>query len=169
MAQHHALPPEDIDLVANWLVFDRVRAVAGVLTGLFAGVLALAVAGALAVMNGMEFLYPVKLMATPVLGFAATEYSAGFLTLVTGFIVFQFMCTFWGFVYSHFVKTDALGPLLAMGAVWGFFSWVFEWNLFLHAEKAIVYSGVSPSAALLVCMVYGVSMSSLAFFNRVLR
>ncbi len=163
------LPVEDIDMIATWLVADRTRWLAGIVAGLFSGVLALGVAGVLSYINELEFLYPLKLMATPILGLEATDYSAGFFTILTGFIFFESMCALWGFVYAHFVKTNSLGSLLAMGAVWGFFSWVFEWNLFLHSVKPILYAGVPASAALLVCMVYGVSMSSVAFFDRSLR
>jgi hypothetical protein len=165
----HGLPPEDIDLVATWLDADKTRWVAGLIAGLFAGVMALAVAGVLAAAGGMQFLYPVKLMATWVLGYGATDIAGGMGPVVIGFIVFEAVSAWWGFIYAHFVKTNNLGSLLAMGAVFGFFSWVFEWNLFLHAVKPILYSGVGPAPAFLVCMVYGVSLTSVAFFDRALR
>lgn len=165
---NQGLPPEDIDLVATWLVADKTRWVAGILAGLFAGVIALAFAGVLAAASGMEFLYPVKLMGTPILGFDATDTRSGFGAVLVGFLLFEAVSAFWGFVYAHFCKTNALGSLLAMGAVWGLFSWIFEWNLFLHAVKPILYSGVGPGPAFLVCMVYGVSLTSVAFFYRAL-
>ncbi|MGK5085558.1 hypothetical protein WDW37_19900 [Bdellovibrionota bacterium FG-1] len=167
--QDQALPPEDIDLVATWLVADRVRWAAGIAAGLFAGFLAMAVAAVVAVASGMEFVYPAKLMATAILGWEATDYSSGISTVLVGFGLFEVASAFWGFIYAHFVKTNALGSLLAMGAVWGFFSWVFEWNLFLHSVKPILYSGVGPGVAFLICMTYGVALTSVAFFDRVFR
>ena len=162
------LPPEDINLVATWLVADKTRWAAGILAGLFAGVVALAFAGVMAAASGSEFLYPIKLMATPVLGYDATDLRSGAGSVIVGLALFEIVSAFWGFIYAHFIKTNALGSLLAMGAVWGFFSWVFEWNLFLHAVKPILYSGVGAAPVFFVCMVYGVSLTSVAFFHRAL-
>ena len=172
MSQNHnsvGLPPEDIDMVATWLQADRTRWMAGVITGAIAGCIALIVAGILAVMNGSEFVYPIKLMATMVLGFEATDLTAGLSTLVVGFLVFEAITAFWGFVYSHFVRAQSFGGLFVMGAVWGFFSWVFQWNLFFHSFKPILYSGVEASAAFVVCMAYGLSMSLIGSIDRALR
>ena len=166
---HHDLPPEDINLVATWLVADRVRWMAGIAAGLFAGVMALVIAGVMSTAAGMQFLYPFKLAATPFLGWEATDYAAGMGTVLVGFLGFEAVSAFWGFIYGHFVKTSSLGGLLAMGAVWGFFSWVFEWNLFLHSVKPILYSGIGAAPAFLVCMVYAVSLTSIAFFDRAFR
>jgi vacuolar-type H+-ATPase subunit I/STV1 len=168
-AAETGLPPEDIDLVATWLDADRVRFAAGISAGLLAGILALAVAGVMSVAGGQQFTYPAKLMATFLLGWDATDLNAGIGTVLTGFVIFEVVSAFWGFIYGHFVKTNNLGSLLAMGAVFGFFSWVFEWNLFLHSVRPILYSGVGAGPAFLVCMVYGVALTSVAFFDRAFR
>jgi hypothetical protein len=173
MNQHaptsHDLPPEDIDLVATWLVTDKARWAAGVAAGLFAGLLAMGFAGVLAVAGGMEFMFPVKLMGTAIVGPSATELGAHLGAVLAGLVVVEALAAFWGFVYAHFVKTNALGSLLAMGLVWGVFGWIFHWNLYFHSIKSILASNVSPGAAFPVFLIYGLSLTSVAFFDRAFK
>jgi hypothetical protein len=159
----------DINLVEGWLKADPKRWLAGVLAGLFAALIAIAVAGIISVVGGMEFLFPVKLMATWVLGASATELGMHLGAIAVGFGVIGAICGFWGFVYAQFVRTNCLGPLLAMGLVWGIFSWVFEWNLFFHSIKPILTADVSPAPVFFICLAYGISLTSVAFFDRSLR
>lgn len=160
---------EEVNLVALWLDFDRTRWVAGVLAGLFAGIVAIAVAMLLSVVGGGEVWFPVKLMATPILGAGATEYGFKLGALIVGFLFIEVLCAFWGFVYGHFVKTNSLGALLAMGLTWGIFGWIFIWNLFFHAFNTILYADVSAGAAFPVFIAYGVSLTVVGFFDRALR
>src|SRR4051812_44875020 len=94
---HAADTDGDINIVALWLQADRVRWMAGILAGLFAGLVALAFAGILAAMNGMEFLFPVKLMGTTVMGAVATESGFHLGALFFGLLVFEVVSAFWGF------------------------------------------------------------------------
>lgn len=165
----HGLPPEDIDLVATWLVADKTRWIAGVAAGLFAGLVALSFAGVLALTGGMEFLFPVKLMASAILGPYATELGAHPRAVIAGLVFTEALAALWGFVYAHFIKTNALGALLAMGLVWGVFGWIFHWNLYFHSIKPILAANISPAAAFPVFLVWGLSLTSVAFFDRALR
>jgi hypothetical protein len=160
---------EEFNLVETWLRVDRVRWIAGVMAGLFAGLVAIGLGGVLAAVSGLEFWFPIKLMATIVLGAQATEVGMILPAILTGLVVFEALCAFWGFVYGHFVKTNSLGPLLAMGVVWGLLAWIFNWNLFMHSIRTIVAADVSPGATFPVCMTYGVALTSIAFFDRALR
>jgi hypothetical protein len=163
------LPPEDIDLVATWLVADKSRWIAGIAAGLFAGLVALGFAGVLAVAGGMEFLFPTKLMGSTILGPSATELGAHLSAVLVGLLFTEVLAAFWGFVYAHFIKTNALGALLAMGVVWGVFGWIFHWNLYFHSIKSILAANISPAAAFPVFLVWGLSLTSVAFFDRAFR
>jgi hypothetical protein len=165
----HDLPPEDINLVALWLDADKVRFAAGIAAGLFAGLVALAFAGVLAAAGGMEFTFPTKLMGTWIVGASGTEVGANLGHVLAGVAVVEVLSAFWGFVYAHFVKTNSLGALLAMGLVWGVFGWIFHWNLYFHSIRTILASNVGPGAPLLVFVVWGVSLTCVAFFDRAFR
>lgn len=163
------LPIEDIDMIATWLVADKVRWLAGIAAGLFAGVVALGFAGVLATAGGMEFWFPVKLMGTWIVGSAGTEIGPNYGNIFAGLVVVEALAAFWGFVYAHFIKTNSLGALLVMGLVWGVFGWIFHWNLFFHSVRTILASNVSPAAAFPVFLVYGLTLTSVAFFDRAFR
>jgi hypothetical protein len=167
--QSNGLPPEDIDLVAPWLVADKVRWIAGIAAGLFAGIVALGFAGVLASAGGMEFWFPTKLMGTWIVGAAATEIGPNSSGVLAGLVVVEALAAFWGLVYAHFVKTESLGALLAMGLVWGVFGWIFHWNLYFHSIRTIMASNVSAGAAFPVFLVWGLALTSVSFFDRALR
>lgn len=158
----------DGDIVAIWLRKDPARWVAGIIAGALAGLIAMAVAMGLASASAMELWYPVKLMSTPILGAVGTDNSI-MTGAIVGLIVWEFVAIFWGFVYSHFVGTNSFRSLLAMGLVWGIFLWIFNWNLYYQSFKPIRWSGVPSSAAILVCVVYGLSLSSVCVFDRMFR
>jgi hypothetical protein len=162
--------PGDYDgnIVALWLRKDPTRWVAGIFAGAFAGAIALTVACFLAQSSGKEFWFPAKLLSTFILGSVGTD---NHLTkgLIVGLLVWEALAVFWGFVYSHFVATNAIGGLLPMGLVWGIFLWIFNWNLYLQSVLPIRWAAVPSGAAILICVIYGLSLSSVGFFDRVFR
>jgi hypothetical protein len=158
----------DGDIVANWLRKDPTRWVAGILAGALAGLVAMAVAMILSSSVGMESWFPVKLLSTPILGAVGTDNMI-MTGAVVGFLVWELIGIFWGFVYSHFVGTNSFRSLLAMGLVWGIFLWIFNWNLYFQSFKPIRWSAVPSAAAFLICVTYGLSLSSVAFFDRLFR
>jgi hypothetical protein len=157
------------NLVEMWLRRDPVRWISGVLAGLLAGVIAMSVAGALACAFGFEAWFPVKLMGTVILGPSATETGNGMKSIYAGGAVVEGICLFFGFVYAHFTGTNRIGPLLAMGLVWGVFSWIFIWNLFLQSFRSIFVAAVPSSLAFPVCIAFGLSLASVSLFDRMLR
>ena len=163
-----ALVPEDgdINLVALWLQFDLPRLIAGLLAGLFAGVVMAAFAGVLATLGGHEFLYPVKVAATPILGNSATAFGMNLGPIVLGFVVHETICAVLGMVYAHFTKTNQLLPLLGAGFMWGTFSWVFIQNLFSRSFLEVRTENLPSGAAFFVLLVFGFSLSSIRFFDR---
>jgi hypothetical protein len=157
------------NLVEIWLRRDPIRWVAGILAGLLAGAVAMLVAMLLtSATHSFEPTFPMKLMGTIVMGASATEIGQT-EGMWAGFIVIQMLCAFWGFVYAHFTGTNRLPALLPMGLVWGIFSWIFIWNLFLQSVRPIVAAHVPTAAALLICVTYGLSLSSVSIFDRLLR
>lgn len=161
---------EDINLVEIWLRRDYVRWVAGALAGAFAGVMAI-IAGMVIVKlgHGQDVWYPVKLMATPILGRSATDFAMDPTHLIVGFLMIEAICVFWGVMYGHFVSTNRIAPLLAMGLVWGLFSWIFTWNLFLQSFKMIFATHTPSGAVFFVCLAYGFSLASISLFDRLFR
>ena len=159
--------PGDYDgnIVAPWLQIELGRWIAGIFAGALAGLIAMALAMVVSASAGMEFWFPIKLMSTPILGTVGTDNRV-MTGAIVGFIVWEAIAMFWGFVYSHFVSTRAFGGLLAMGLVWGIFLWVFNWNLYYQSFKPILWSATPSSAAILICVVYGLSLSSVGFFDR---
>lgn len=160
---------EDMNIVALWLRCDKTRWVAGAAGGLFAGLVAIFFAMVMAVLGGKEFWFPVKLIASIVLGPSATVLGFHFGAIAVGCAVFEALAMFWGVVYAHFAPTNSLSALLGVGATWAAFSWIFIWNLFLQSFKPIFNAQVSSGAAFAICMVYGLSLTAVAFFDRVLR
>jgi hypothetical protein len=158
----------DYNIVTLWTTIDVTRWIAGCIAGVIAACIAAVVAGVFATSGGFEFLFPVKLMGTALLGRGATEYGST-SGLVAGVAVFGFITVFWGFVFGHFVRTNKFVYLLGMGVTWGLFSWVFVWNLFLHSVKAISASNMSSGPALAICLAYGLGMMSIGAVDKVIR
>jgi hypothetical protein len=90
-------------------------------------------------------------------------------TLIAGFFSFEALAAFFGFVFSHFVFTNRLSMLVGMGFAWAGFSWVFIVNLFSPSFRDIFVSDFSRGGAFGVCCAYGLALTSVAFFDRVLR
>lgn len=160
---------QDINIVGMWTSFDKVRWIAGALGGLFAGFVAIVFAMVMVAAAGSEFWYPVKLMATPVLGAGATVYGFNLGAIVVGLIVFEVLTMVLGMIYAHFTVTNLLSVLLGIGIVWALFSWIFIWNLFLQSFETIFASQLPSGAALAVCLVFGLSLTSVGAFDRALR
>lgn len=162
--------PGDYDgnIVGLWLRIDPIRWIAGVLAGAFGGAIALAVAMGISQSAGKELWFPAKLMSTPILGSVGTDNRIG-TGLIVGLLVWEAICVFWGFVYSHFVATNSPRALLSMGLVWACFLWIFNWNLYFQSFLPIRWASVPSSVVFLLCLIYGLSLSSVAGFERIFR
>ncbi len=158
----------EYNLVEVWLRKDPIRWISGGLAGLFAGIVAMGLAMFIASSVGMESWFPVKLISTVALGPSATEIGNMKAVLVGGFI-FEALCLFLGIIYAHFTGTNFLGALIPMGLVWGTFSWIFIWNLFMQSFKPIFAAQISSAVAFPVCITFGLALSSVAFFDQKLR
>jgi hypothetical protein len=168
MATDTTLSSEEVSLVGPWLKADPARWMAGIAGGALAGLIATGVACLLAKGSGLGAGFPMRLMATPIFGNAATQIGNSTAT-VAGFVVIEALAAFFGFVYAHFVRASTIGGLLSMGVVWALFSWVFIFNLFMPAFKPFFWAGIPQSATFLVTLVYGISLTSVGFFDQIFR
>jgi hypothetical protein len=160
---------EDMDLVAVWLRKDPKRWVAGAMAGLFAGAVMMLFAMVLSVALGAEAWFPIKIAALPFLGGAATEYGVNVQAIVIGAVFHEFIAMVLGIVYAHFTGTNSLPSLLGAGVVWGLFSWIFITNLFCQSFKDVFAAHIPVGAAFPVNLVFGLALTSVAFFDRALR
>jgi hypothetical protein len=158
----------DVDLVGLWTSVDVTRWIAGIIAGAIAAAIAMSVGGLLAASQGYEFVFPIKLFGTTVLGNTATAYG-NTQGLMVGAAVLGFITMFWGFVFGHFVRTNKFWGLFGMGLTWGLFSWVFTWNLFMHAFTPINALNVPPGPAMAVCLAYGFGMMTIAIVDKIIR
>ena len=156
------------NLVENWLRRDPVRWISGGLAGLLAAVVAIGFAMILASTAGLETWFPLKLIGSIVLGPVATDINLA-QGAVAGGILFVLTCIFLGSVFAHFVYTNALKGLLAMGLVWGLFSWIFIWNLYMQSFNTILAAQVSSAAAFPICVLFGLTLASVSGFDRMIR
>lgn len=154
------------NLVATWLRRDPKRLRAGILGGMVGGLISAVVAMAVSAATGHDAWFPVKLVATPVLGSIATEIGFRLGAILVGLALHEILSAFLGMIFSHFVYTNSLRPLLAMGLVWGVLQWIFVWNLFSQSFKPIFAAQIQSGAALLVCVTYGLSLVTIKFFDR---
>ena len=162
-AHDQGLPAHDIDMIAHWVRLNPVRLIAGALGGVFSSWVALIFAMILLNVSGGEPTYAPKLLAAVLLGSEATEISAGMGTVVTGVVLLSVLCAFLGAVFSHFVYTNKFKPMLMMGLVWGTFSWIFIWCLFLPSFNAILWAKVSAGPVFFVCLLFGAALTSIRF------
>jgi len=162
-------PEEDFNLVAMWLRKDPCRWAAGALAGIFAGLIMLAFAGLLTSAGGGDFWYAAKAGALPFLGGPATEYGMHTGAIIVGVVAIEALAALLGVLYSHFVGTNSFAALLPMGLVWGIFSWIFIFNLYSQAWRDVHAAEIPSGPAFFVLLVFGISLTSVAFFDRALR
>jgi hypothetical protein len=170
MQHPHTTEEQDQDIVAIWLRRDPTRWIAGVIAGLFSGVMTLVFAMILSKIGGAEIWLPAKVMALPFLGNTATAYGFNIGPIVLGFVFIEALCAILGLAYAHFTGAgSSVQSLLGMGLTWGAFGWVFIMNLFLQSFRDVQYMEISPGVTFPIMMVFGLALASVSFFDRMLR
>lgn len=159
----------EFNLVEMWLRFDKTRWIAGFFASIVATALAIGLAMVLSQMGGLECWFPVKLMATTLLGASATEIGPHMSPILVGTGVIFAICLFWGLLFAHFTGTNSLKALLPLGAVWGLFAWIFLWNLFIQSFRPIFAARIPSGPVFPICMAYGLGLASVALFDRAFR
>jgi hypothetical protein len=165
---HGGHEPGEEDIVALWLRKDPVRWAAGVAAGIVAGMMSLVFAMVLAKANGLEAFYPARIPALPILGNSAMEFANG-TAIFVGVAAHLVLCSILGFVYAHFTATNVMTRLLGAGLTWALFSWIFITNLFAMSFTDVAALSYSRGAGLFVNLVFGLSLTSVAFFDKAFR
>lgn len=158
----------ELNLVESWVKKDPARWIAGALAGLFAGLAMLAFAVILFALLGYDAWAPVKIAAVPFLGGEAMAYG-NTQGLIFGFVVHELFSMFIGFVFGHFVFTNSLPGLLGMGLTWGIFAWIFLNNLYFNSWREYFVVEMPRGAGFFSLLVFGISLTSVAFFDRMVR
>lgn len=160
---------EESDIVEMWMHIDKTRWVAGAMAGVFAGIAMMAVAMLFSVMGGLEFWFPVKLVAVPFLGADAMEIGMHMGAIVTGLVFHFLLAVVLGVIYAHFTITNKFWPLMGAGFTWGTFSWIFMNNLFIQAFRDVSAVQIPKGPALFVDLAFGFALVSVSMFDRMLR
>ena len=172
--QNHAQAPanidEDLDVVAIWLRKDPARWIAGIFAGAFAGLVAIVFAMFLCKLGGMDPWSPIKVGAIPLMGGDAMELGVHMKFIVTGLITELALAAWLGFCYAHFTGAGA-SPKVLLGAsfTWGCFSWIFIFCLYIQSFTEIKVLMLPKGPAFFIMMVYGLSLASVSFFDRMFR
>lgn len=159
----------EMNLVEMWLRRDPKRWIAGALAGILAGTVAMAFGVILSLAVGYEPWFPLKVPAVIFLGGSATEYGLNFGVMVLGFVIFEVLATFLGVLYAQATQTNYLPALLGVGFIWGVFTWIFIFNLYIQSWTQIFALQLSSGGTFFVAMVFGLALTSVAFFDRALR
>jgi hypothetical protein len=139
---------------------------AGAFGGLFAALMMWAFTAILKNSAGQEGWFLLKVFAVPVIGGKAMATGFHLHAILTGGAIFALLSVVLGTVYAHFTGTNNIGALLAMGAVWGSFAWVFLNNLFSSSFRELFVLQIPKGPALFAWMVFGLSLASVSFFDR---
>jgi hypothetical protein len=170
MNNNNAQSGTELNIVEILLRKDPARWIAGAMAGLLACVSMFIFVGFMSKTFGSgDFMYLPKLFAIPLIGSSALNFASNTSTLLTGFITLFCLGGFLGAVYSHVTGTNKIGPLFGMGLTWGFFSWVFISNLFSPSFRDIFAAEVHSGGAFFAWMVFGVTLVSVSFFDKIVR
>jgi hypothetical protein len=159
----------EINLTETWLRKDPVRWTAGAISGFAAGLVAIMVSMVVSRASGGDPWIMLKLFASVFVGPEALRLGVGAPILGVGFVAYQVLSVILGVAFSHFVFTNRVLPVLAMGFTWGFFQWVFWANLYLQSFRTFVASDISSGPRLLICMSFGLSLIVLVWIDPILR
>ncbi|MEK6578182.1 MAG: hypothetical protein AABZ55_03060 [Bdellovibrionota bacterium] len=158
----------EYNLTDQWIRKNPNRWIAGALGGLFAGTVMAVVAMLVSAKVGMQPTFPLKLVASVLLGAQATDYEAGAHFILLGLIAHEVLAMFIGIIFGHFVTAKTFVGNTAMGLVWGLFSWIFMWNLFFQSFSTVLAAHISSAAVFPICLAFGISLASVGLFDRLM-
>ena len=152
------------NLVALLCNFRAVRLRAGVLAGIFAGVMMQIFGMIYCAAKGIDVTAPLKIAALPFLGNSAMEYGSmtGILVGLAGFFAFSI---FHGMTYAHVTGGNDRSALFGMGLTWAAFSWVFVTCLFMPAFRSYYEAEIPRGVMFFAWIVWGISLQSAKWFD----
>lgn len=151
-----------VELLCN---FRAVRLRAGVLAGIFAGIMMLAFGMIYCAVKGIDITAPFKIAALPILGNAAMAY--GSMTgIAVGLAAFFAYSIFFGAAYAHVTGGNHRGALLGMGLTWAAFSWVFVTCLFMPAFRSYYEAEIPRGVMFFAWITWGLALMSVMWFDK---
>jgi hypothetical protein len=169
ITQDRSFNPDSIEgeynLVEMWCSPRRERLIAGVFAGIFAGTMMLLFGMIVCAFLGMDLTMPFKICALPVLGVPALAY--GSMTgILVGLSVFYTLMIGLGVYYAHVTGINKKGMLFWIGVTWGLWGWVFITNLMMPSFREYLVANVHKGAMFAAWQVYGISLMSVAWFDK---
>ena len=157
--------PGEYNVVALWTKFRAERIQAGMLAGIFAGVMMQIFGMIYCAVKGMDVTIPMRVSALPVLGNAAMAYgsSAG---IGVGLVLFFILAMVLGATYAHFTGTNHKWNRFGMGLTWGAYGWVFITCLFSPAFQSYEEAALPRGVMFFAWIVFGLSLMSVAWFDK---
>ncbi len=155
----------EYNVVALWTKFRGARLRAGVMAGIFAGVMMQVFGMIYCSVKGWDIMLPTKIAALPVLGNSAIEFGSS-TGMIVGLIMFFALAIILGTTYAHFTGNNHKGNRFGMGLTWGAYSWVFITCLFSPSFHAYHEAAIPQGVMFFAWMVFGLSLMSVSFFDK---
>ncbi len=157
--------PGEYNVVELWAKFRAERLKAGVLAGIFAGVMMQIFGMVYCLVKGQDITKPMRISALPILGNAALQFgnSSG---IVVGLIMFFLLAVVLGTTYAHFTGTNHKWNRFGVGLTWGAYSWIFITCLFSPAFRAYEEAQIPRAPMFFAWLVFGISLMSVAWFDK---
>ena len=156
----------EFNLAEMWATPRAARLRAGVFAGIFAGIMMQIFGIIFHIFTGDELLKGMKIAALPVLGREALAYGVG-PGLFVGLAMFFLLSIILGVAYAHFTGINNKKGLFGIGLTWAAFSWVFITCLFSPSFRSYHEADISRGAMFFAWIVFGLSLMSVAWFDRV--
>jgi hypothetical protein len=157
--------PGEYNVVELWAKFRGERIKAGVLAGIFAGIMMQVFGMIYCAAKGMDLTTPMRISALPILGNAAMTYGAG-AGIAVGLLMFFILAIVLGTTYAHFTGTNHKWNRFGVGLTWGAYSWIFITCLFSPAFQSYHEADIPRGPMFFAWMVFGVSLMSVAWFDK---
>jgi len=157
--------PGEYNVVELWAKFRSERIKAGVMAGIFAGIMMQVFGMIYCAAQGMDLTTPMRISALPILGSAAMTYGAG-AGIAVGLLMFFILAIVLGTTYAHFTGTNHKWNRFGVGLTWGAYSWIFITCLFSPAFHSYQEADIPRGPMFFAWMVFGVSLMSVAWFDK---
>ncbi|MBS1959423.1 MAG: hypothetical protein JST80_08130 [Bdellovibrionales bacterium] len=155
----------EYNLVETFCNFRAVRLKAGVLAGIFAGVMMIIFGMIYCATQGIDITAPMKIAGLPILGNEALQYGSA-KAIIVGLAAFFAYSIFHGMTYAHVTGKNHKGALFGMGLTWAAWSWVFVTCLFMPAFQHYYEAEIPRGVMFFAWIVWGQSLRSVAWFDK---
>lgn len=159
--------PGEYNFLDTWMTFNGRRWLAGAMAGIFAGLTMVIFGAIICASKGVDVTFPAKVGALPWLGADCLEFGS-MKAIVIGLLSHLSLSAFLGATYAHFTGVNHPKALFGMGITWGIFAWIFIHNLMARSIPAYRTADLPSGIMFFAWLVFGVSLMSVAVFDRLL-